>query len=223
MAEPSVMDSVSSGDNLDTPDTGAADDPDGDSDSEADEDEIEMVQTDISTTQVDPDGFFDGVDKEATSGDDMGDSVFDGVDDSDESSGSSESGAETRSTGLAADINRGVARAGVIGLEDTWETPSGQEKTKDELRQEFEETFEAFRLGHYASICAEEYLLTDAEDISPVWGLIGASLICSAVIVYRRPDGDQVVEKAKLKLGSTDMGSIAQKLKRDDDDEEESE
>lgn len=208
MAEPAVAES-----------SGDAGDP---TDSVTDEEEkVEMVQTDISTTGADPDGFFDGVDTD-TGGGDTADSLFDGLDDDDSSDSSDSSGddskeaSETRSSGLASDINAGVARAAVINLDDKWVTEDGTERKKTDLQKEFEETFEAFRLGHYASICAEEYLLMEAEDIHPVWGLIGAALICAAVIVYRRPDGDQIVQKAKMKLGSTDLSDITEKLKKDD-------
>lgn len=184
----------------------------GDDSPEEDVGGEEVAHTDIGETGVDPDGFFDGVDTDP-GGDDVSDSLFDGVD-GDDSSGSgstsseSSEASETRSSGLAADINAGMARAAVIGLDDKWTTEDGDERKKTDLQKEFEETFEAFRFGHYASICAEEYLLMEAEDIHPVWGLIGASLICAAVIVYRRPDGDQMVDKAKLKLGKTDLSTI---------------
>lgn len=189
-------------------DESESDGSDGDDVPTKDEAEVDMVQTDIESTGADPDGFFDGVETD-TSGDVVDDSLFDGVDDGD--SGSSDDGpkeaAGTRSSGLAQDINAGVARAAVIGLDESWETGSG-EKKKSDLESEFRETFEAFRLGHYASICAEEYLLMEAEDIHPVWGLIGAALICGAVIVFKRPDGDQLVDSAKMSLGSVDLGSI---------------
>lgn len=183
--------------------------------------EVEMVQTDVGETGADPEGFFDGVDTDT--GNDVAGDLFDGLDDADGSDGSSSDSKQeaqaTRSSGLAGDINAGVARAAVIGLEDEWTTPSGVEKSKTDLQTEFQETFEAFRLGHYGAIVAEEYLLMEADDIHPVWGLVGAMLLCSAVIVYKRPDGEQIIEKTKLKLGSTDLSAVRAKLTNDDDDE----
>jgi len=213
MAEPATADPA---EDSDTEEPDAPESPEGGEVVEDEEEEVEMVQTDIETTGTDPDGFFDGVETDTNSGDDAAD-IFDGMDGEDDS-GDEESAeaAETRSSGLADDINSGLARAAVIGLDDEWETDTGTKK-KDDLQTEFRETFEAFRLGHYGSICAEEYLLADAEDINPVWGLIGASLICAAVIVYRRPDGDQVVESAKLKLGQTDLGRLKDAVTEDDD------
>lgn len=203
MSEPAVEDGSDGGD---------APEPSG-GDAATDEEDVEMVQTDIEESGVDPDGFFDGV--ETDSGDDVEEaasSIFDGTDSSDSDTGEVPEASDTRSGGLASDINNGVARAAVIGLDDEWETPSGETRSKDDLKQEFKETFEAFRLGHYGAICAEEYLLQDAEDIHPVWGLVGASLICAAVIVYRRPDGDQVVDSAKHKLGQTDLSGLTDSL-----------
>lgn len=185
--------------------------PDSPDDEREDED-VEVVQTDIEETGADPEGFFDDVDEgSGTSGDDIGD-IFDGVDDEDESGGEAPEAAPTRSSGLSDDINSGVARAAVIGLDEEWQTPSGDTRTKDDLETEFRETFEAFRLGHYGSIVAEEYLLEDADDIHPVWGLLGAAIISAAVIVYRRPDGDQVIDSAKTKLGEHDFSNLADRL-----------
>jgi hypothetical protein len=210
MAEPAVENGGES-------DDGVPEDVGGDEVVDEDED-VEMVQTDIEETGTDPDGFFDGVETD-TGGDDASDvgAIFDGVEEGEDESHETPEAADTRSTGLASDINSGVARAAVIGLDDEWETASGQTRTRDDLETEFRETFEAFRLGHYGAICAEEYLLQDAEDIHPVWGLVGASLICAAVIVYKRPDGDQVLESAKMKLGSTDLSKITDSLPGKDD------
>lgn len=177
-----------------------------DADSGESEPETEMVETSVGESGVDPDGFFDDVEKEATTGDDVS-QMFDGVDES-QSAGGSSSDSSPATMNLADDINRGVARAAVIGLDDEWETDDGETQSKDDLQTEFEETFEAFRLGHYAGICLEEYVLQDAEDIHPVWGLLGAALICSAVIVYRRPDGDQLIDETKLKLGEASLPEV---------------
>jgi hypothetical protein len=205
MAEPATAEAEN--DDTETPEEPS---PDTDTDSD---DDVDMVQTDIEETGVDPDGFFDGVDAETSRGGTDDDDIFDGLDGdgSSTSSGGSDSQStsrSSRSTSLASDINSGVARAAVIGLDDEWETDDGETKQKSDLEDEFRETFEAFRLGHYASICAEEYLKLDQDDINPVWGLLGASLICAAVIVYRRPDGDQLIDSAKLNLGEMSLSDL---------------
>mgnify|MGYP006277893807 CR=1 FL=1 len=216
MAEPAVKNAPDEGDDSPDIEEDTEDAPEG-GEQVVEDDDVEMVQTDIETTGTDPDGFFDGVETDSGSGDDVADSLFDGLDDGDGGSDDEEpkEAAKTRSSGLAADINRGVARAAVIGLDDKWETADGEERKKNDLKKEFEETFEAFRLGHYGSRVAEEYLLMEAEDIHPVWGLLGAALICAAVIVYRRPDGDQMVESAKMKMGQTDLSKIKNAVKKD--------
>lgn len=187
---------------------------------ETTDDEVEMVQTDVETTGADPDGFFDDVETDS-GGDTVDNEMFDGLDDSDGSSGDGADDESRRepNTSLADNINRGFARAAVIGLDDSWETEEGDTKRKDDLREEFEETFEAFRLGHYGSICAEEYLQMD-DDVHPAWGLLGAALICSAVIVYKRPDGGDLVETTKLKLGETNLSSLKDKMTKGDDSDD---
>jgi hypothetical protein len=162
------------------------------------DEDVEVAQTSVSESGADPEGYFDDIDESA--GVDGGSEAFSFDDDDEGSDSESSSSSGSASPQLANSINQGVARAAVIGLDDEWETDSGS-MTKDELQTEFEETFEAFRLGHYASEVAEEYLLVE-EDIHPAWGLLGASLVCAAVIVYRRPDGDEFVQEAKNRLGS---------------------
>jgi hypothetical protein len=174
---------------------------DGGGEESNDDDEVEVASTSYDETGVDPDGYFDGVETD-DGGDDVA-GLFDGTEDATDDEESPDP-ASTKTSGLAGDINAGVARAAVIGLDDEWTTDSGEEQSKDDLESEFKETFEAFRLGHYAQECAEEYLLVD-EDIHPVWGLIGASLICAAVIVYKRPDGDQILDNAKTNLGDINV------------------
>lgn len=201
MAEPAVADGgESDADGGPSPDTVTDDDGD---------EEVEMVQTDVSETGADPDGFFDDVEADTEGSDTTADSIFDDIEDGDgSSSDDSPEAADTRSSGLADDINNGCSRLAVFGLDDEWETSSGETRTKQELQDEFKETFEAFRLGHYGSIVVEEYLLVDTEDIHPVWGLCGAMLICAAVVLYRRPDGEQLVSNARTNLGQFDLDKI---------------
>lgn len=162
---------------------------------------VEIAETSVEETGQDPEGFFDDVDTDTGS---TVDDPFDGLDEPEEDeSGSSSS---SKSSKLAEDINRGMARAAVIGLDEEWETDDGETQKKTDLQTEFEETFSAFRFGHYASECAEEYLKVD-DDIHPAWGLLGAALICAAVVVYRRPDGDKVIDTVKEKSGRFSAGS----------------
>lgn len=195
MAEPAVEEA---------PDEEEAD-PDTNGEATSDDD-VEMVQTDVATTGADPDGFFDDVETE-TKGSSADNDLFDGVEtgSSGSSGDSNTEPAETKTTGIAADINRGVSRLAVVGLDDEWETEDGKTRKKKDLQNEFEEVFEAFRLGHYGSEVIEEYLMLEDEDIHPVWGLVGAMLICAAVVVYRRPDGDQLIDAGKVRLGSVNL------------------
>ena len=107
--------------------------------------------------------------------------------------------AEPRSVGsLETAINEGAARLAVVGLEDA-----------DDLESEFQEIFEAFRLGYYGSEVAEEYVLGPEHDqIDPVWGLLGSVLICAAVTLWLRPDGDEQVERITEVVGNV-AGKVA--------------
>lgn len=187
------------------PDVEGEEEPDGE-----EEEGVEMVKTDVAESGVDPEGVFDGIEEGASaSSDDIAESIFDGEEDAEEDSDDdSPEAASTRSSGVAGDINNGAARLAVVGLPDEWEDANGEEQTKDGLQTEFEEVFEAFRLGHYGSEVVEEYLLVETDDIHPVWGLVGAMLICAAVVIYRRPDGDQVVDSTKNRLGQFDLSNI---------------
>lgn len=89
-------------------------------------------------------------------------------------------------------IVEGAARLSVVGLDD------GDEK--DELQDEFEEVFEAFQLGHYGDRVMKEYLLKGDDDVNPVWGLAASSFFCTVMVVYLRPDGDEVVSTVRERL-----------------------
>jgi hypothetical protein len=194
------------------------DDPDEDNEAEesaeesveessVDDEDVDMVQTNVSESGVDPEGFFDDVEEDAGNAD-ASESIFDGVDEGESESDDTPDPAETKTSGLAQDINNGVARLSVVGLEDEWMAPDGSEKSKSDLEDEFREVFETARLGHYGEKVIDEYLMVDAEDIHPVWGLCGALLICAAVVVYRRPDGDQLIENTKNKLGQAELSNF---------------
>lgn len=90
-------------------------------------------------------------------------------------------------------INEGFARLAVVGLE------AGEEK--DSLETEFNEVFESFRLGYFGSEAMEEYVLTGPEEeVDPLWAFTVSLALCSAVTVYMRPDGDEIVASAKDSL-----------------------
>lgn len=90
-------------------------------------------------------------------------------------------------------INRGFARLAVIGIED--------DDQKEDLRGEFREVFEEFQLGHYGNEVVHEYLMVEDDDIDPIWGFTGALVACVALVIYMRPDGDEIVDDFSAKLG----------------------
>jgi hypothetical protein len=133
-----------------------------------------------------------------------GDNLFDDVEDAESDSSGSTPGEssdvmdslDAATGGLSSAMNEGAARLAVVGLDDD---------EKEELEQEFTEVFSAFRLGHYAGRCAEEYVLADTdEEVDPAWGLLGSVLVCSAVVVWMRPDGDEQIQQLKQALGGGD-------------------
>ncbi len=84
-------------------------------------------------------------------------------------------------------VNEGYARLLVVGIDD--------EDEKEQLEQEFAETFEAFRLGACASRFADEYIFTPGEDVDPAWALLGVLALSTAFATWMRPDGDEQVAK----------------------------
>jgi len=88
-------------------------------------------------------------------------------------------------------IVNGAARLAVVGLPDSFEA-GGRVQSKQSLRTEFEEVFEEFRLGHYGSQAAQEYLFVD-EDIDPLWGFAASALACAAIVYWMRPDSDELL------------------------------
>lgn len=175
------------------------------------DEDVEMVSTSVSESGADPEGFFDDVEEESGNAE-PDDSIFDGVEEGESDTEDSPEPASTDTTGLAQDINAGAARLSVVGLEDEWVKDSGETVTKSDLESEFKEVFEAARLGHYGKKVADEYLLVQADDIHPVWGLCGAMLLCAAVVVFRRPDGDQLIDTTKTKLGQAELSNLGQSM-----------
>ena len=152
--------------------------------------EVELTDDDLEGEASD---LFTGTEDGATDGDDT-----DGAE-SDESGDESEDDSEPgdalgdlgdRGESLESTVNEGAARLAVVGLED--------DEEKDALEDEFTEVFEAFRLGYFGTRFMEEYVFTsDDGEVEPTWGLLGASLCCLAVVVHMRPDGDEMVDRAK--------------------------
>lgn len=201
-------------------------------------DEDEDVQDDVDESVADATNVLEGTDNEQPSGDvdeetvdlsedDLsgGGDLFTGVDDSDNSSSgdSSESDDEDDDDGDLEDIadgldgnagamedaiNDGFAQLGVFGLtDDDFEDSS---LDKDGLKDEFRQTFEAFRVGYFGSQVVEEYVLNPADgDVSPAWGLAGSMLIASAMILWMRPDGDQKVQALRDAVGGIAGGAAA--------------
>lgn len=162
---------------------GVDDDPNNDlSEAEIDDDpDVETAEVDEEDLSSDSGSFgFDDVeDDEEESDEDEEEEEDEGV------FGGLEDGGQ-----MAEDINRGVAHLGTVGLDD--------EETQEELREDFYGTAQAFRLGYYGEECMQEYVLTEGdEEISPVWGLVFAALICGAIFVMRRPDSDEITEKLR--------------------------
>jgi hypothetical protein len=98
-------------------------------------------------------------------------------------------------------INSGFARLAVIGLDDEF-LVNGSLKSKQDLQDEFEEVFETFRLGKYGSQAAREYLFVNPENINPLWGFTASMVACTALVVWMRPDGDELVESVTGATGN---------------------
>lgn len=116
-----------------------------------------------------------------------------------------ESGPDAPSLGdseVASAINEGAARMAVVGLED---------EEKEELEAEFEEIFEAFRLGYFGGEVADEYLMVDGEDVDPIWGFATSMMACAVFAVYMRPDSDEQLEKIADAVGGIggDEGGVS--------------
>lgn len=129
------------------------------------------------------DSFFAG---EETLDDEMG------VTDDEEFDGMAPDEPEEEPHSFEEPIVEGVARLAVVGIEDDSEA--------DDLQSEFEDVFEAFQLGHYGNRVMHEYVLQSGDDINPVFGLAASSMACTALVLYMRPDGDEVVAQLNDRL-----------------------
>lgn len=185
-----------------------ADDPfDGEEDVE-EEIDVDLADTDVG--QPIEHGETAGEAGEHDEWDDVGDygadSPFDGREDAGEWDGAGggtddwkeQAGAamEEADQPLADTINDGAARLSVVGLPDNF-YHNGEMMSKSDLQTEFREVFEEFRLGHYGGQVAEEYLFVEDDDIDPLWGFAASALACVALVVWMRPDGDELIDKVR--------------------------
>lgn len=157
--------------------------------------EVELTDDDLGGD------LFSGV-EEAESGDESESSpdTSDGSGDGDESDLEEVAdGLDGNAAAMEDTFNEGAARLAVVGLTD--DDFEDSDLTKSSLQEEFEETFQAFRLGYFGSRALEEYVLDPAdEDVSPAWGLLGSVLMTGALVVWLRPDGDEAIGKAREKI-----------------------
>lgn len=165
---------------------------------EASPEDVEEATVELEEDDLVGDDLFDGVDDVEDDGDGSSDGSSDGGESSDGDDGDEDELADLDVGGVAFEesINDGAARLATIGLTD--EDMEDSKLSKDELEEEFRQTFEAFRLGHFGQSFLSEYVLTDsADEINPAWGLLGSTLVAAAMVVWLRPDGDQAIEKAR--------------------------
>lgn len=161
--------------------------------------EVDLTDDDLAEGK---DDLFTGTEEASSSDGDDSSSESDDSDDSDEQDdGDALDALDQRGEGMEEAINDGAARLAVVGLDDDGE--------KEDLEDEFVEVFESFRLGYFGSRFMEEYVFTaDDDEVDPVWGLFGAALCCTAIVVWMRPDGDEMVDRAKEAVEGIAGGSL---------------
>lgn len=208
MAEPTVAETDDGGGEMEEPDS--PDDPLDDAEemaaAEADapepEGEPNVAEAELSDDDLSGDAgdLFTGTEEADVDGDDGDEESADESDESGEDSDALD-GLGERGESMEEAINEGAGRLGVLGLDD------GDEK--DDLEAELTEVFGAFRLGYFGSRFMEEYIFTDDEDeVDPMWGLFGAALCCVGVVVWMRPDGEEMVETARDAVENIAGGSL---------------
>lgn len=171
--------------------------PDGSDPFDGEEDDtvdIDLAETNIGEEVSDDESPFDGTE---SSGVESESGAFDGASKNvSEKPGEMMDAAAEMGTGEIADtINDGASRLAVVGLEDEF-THNGEVKTKESLREEMQEVFETFKLGEYGGRVADEYL-DMGGDVDPMTGLAVSLLLCTVLTVQMRPDGDEIVTKAR--------------------------
>ena len=161
--------------------------------------EPDVEEVDLTDDDLDGGGdLFTGTDDATGSSD--GDVEESESDEDEEDGGDVLDGLDERGEAAENAINEGMARLAVVGLEDD---------EREDLLDEFEEVFKAFRLGYFGSRFLEEYVFAPEDDeVDPTWGLVGAMLCCVAFTVWMRPDGDELVGDAKEAIGNI-AGGVA--------------
>lgn len=188
----------------DAPEESEGDDPfDGEEDVEvelADVDVGEPVRDTPSEGETEDDPF-DGVEDE----DEVGTGGFDNVQQDHDSEWGEDAGFDDGPdlTAISESINAGAARAAVIGLEDEYEV-NGELKSKSDLQQEFEEVFEVANLGTFGAQAAEKYLQVD-EEVDPLMGFAASLVACAVLVLWMRPDGDEIVGNMTEKVQNLQM------------------
>lgn len=175
------------------PSIATAEAPDSPLDEENVEDESEEPEPDVAEVDLTEEDF-------------GGEDLFADIEDSDGSGTADDTETDdllgeldARGGQLESAINDGAARLAVVGLDDS-----------DDLEEEFQEVFGAFRLGFFGSQFTEEYiLLADEEEIDPAWGLLGAAMCCMAVTLWMRPDGDEQLKRFQSGVSTVAGGAGA--------------
>jgi len=166
-----------------------------------DEEEPDVAEVELSEDDLDgsaSDLFTGTEDASSDESADGGDDESDGGDDPDEDPLDA---LGERGESMEGAINDGAARLAVVGLDD------GDEK--EDLHDEFTEVFEAFRLGYFGSRFMEEYVFAaDDEEVDPTWGLLGAAACCTALVIWMRPDGDEMVGRAREAVENLAGGAL---------------
>lgn len=137
---------------------------------------------------------------------------FDGVEDEEDDSEESSSSSGGGSTGgggdiaISAAIENGLAEVACVGLEG---------RQRERVRGEMKAVASQFKVGYFGEKCVHKYLETDLENIPPEYGLAAALIAFGAIAIYKRPDGEEKVQRA--------VRTIRDRLSGDDEPEPEPE
>ena len=197
---PEIANDVPEGESLDAAEEVAAEEQADESAApQPDEEEPDVAEADLSEDDLGDSSsdLFTGT--EEASGDVSGGDSEES--DSDDSGGDALDELGERGESMEGAINDGAARLAVVGLKD--------EDEKEDLHDEFTEVFEAFQLGYFGSRFMEEYVFAaDDGEISPTWGLLGAAACCTALAIWMRPDGDEMVGRAREAVENIAGGAL---------------
>lgn len=173
------------------PDIGAADAES----TTPDPDEVDVADATIEESDIDDSALFSGEEDKSEPEPDADDEPdfedFAGEVDGEEPPGL----AGPSSNQIEQAINEGAARLAVVGLDDA---------DQSSLETEMNDVFEAFRLGFFGSRAVEEHILSNQEDVDPLWGFVGSALVCGAFSLHMRPDGDEQLANIRRGLGLSD-------------------